>query len=107
MPMLWEGKCDTCGEENVEFFSSQEGRDAERKHCDVDSSSTCAGLIKRYPYPGGFAVKWKYGKHDKTGCFMGPSNNTYKTDTTEASRIAKTRTVTGPAYSGPQQKPKG
>jgi hypothetical protein len=102
--MLWEGACQECGAEGVEFFSSKDARDEPRKHCEVDSSTDCEGTVKRYPYPGGFAVKWKYGKNDKVGTFMGPSDNVYRTDTTERARIAKTRTVHGPAYRGAKTK---
>ena len=98
--MLWEGVCEECGQEKVEFFSSREQRDAPRTHREVEKGSSCQGLIRRYCYPSGLAVEWKYGKNDKKGTFMGPSKTVYKTDTTEASRIQKTRTVTGPSYRG-------
>ena len=104
MSMIWEGVCQECGERNVEFFSNKADRDNPRRHCDVDPESSCEGLIERNCFPSSFAVKWKYGKHDKEGCFMGPSKNVYKTDTTEKSRISKTRTVSGPGYSGPSLK---
>ena len=104
MAMIWEGSCEECGAQNIEFFASRAERDAPRKHCEADPESDCQGSIRRYPYASGLAVKWKYGKNDKKGCFMGPSNNIYKTDTTEKSRIAKTRTVVGPSYKGSVQK---
>lgn len=105
MPMIWEGVCQKCSG-IVEFFSSKADRDAARTHADTDSDSACDGQVLRRPYATGLAVRWKYGKNDKKGCFMGPSNNIYKTDTTEKSRRAKTKIVSGPAYSGACNKDK-
>ena len=97
--MFWEGRCEEC-DTIVEFMSSRTDRDKKRTHKECEEGSQCQGKLKRVPYPRRFAVKWHYGPNDKKGCFMGPSNNVYKTDTTERSRRAKTKSVTGPAYKG-------
>lgn len=100
---IYEGKCQECGEE-VEFISKMVDKDNKRLHSEVESVG-CDGLIERHPITGGFpAVKWFYGKNDKKGCFMGPTNNIYKTDTTMRAKTAETRTVTGPSYKGPVHK---
>lgn len=97
--MFFEGRCQAC-DAIVEYESSRKDKDDTRVHADVDSASGCSGELKRIPYPRQFAVKWKYGPNDKEGCFMGPTNNRYRTDTTLKRDIAKTRTVTGPHYTG-------
>lgn len=97
--MFWEGVCEECGDV-VEFQSSREEKDKERTHAECEAGSQCQGILKRVPFPRSFAVKWHYGKYDKKGCFMGPSKNIYKTDTTEKVRRSKTATVTGPSYKG-------
>jgi len=101
--MFWEGNCQLCGA-TVEFQSEREDKDNERTHAECEENSQCPGKLKRVPFPRRFAVKWHYGKNDKKGCFMGPSQNVYKTDTTEKARRAKTATVTGPAYKGKSHK---
>ena len=97
--MIWEGICQTC-KEVVEFISNKADRDNDRTHIGEDKDSQCPGQLKRVPFPRDFAVKWKYGKHDKKGTFMGPSKHIYKTDTTMKRDAKKTRTVHGGAYRG-------
>jgi len=97
--MIWEGVCQQCTEV-VEFMSSSAARDNDRTHTEVEPGSQCQGVVTRVPFPRDFAVKWKYGKHDKKGTFMGPSKSVYKTDTTMKRDAKKTRTVHGGAYRG-------
>ena len=101
--MFWEGVCEVC-KAIVEFQSSKDARNDPRTHTDCDTESTCPGQLKRVPYPRRFAVKWHYGKADKKGCFLGPSKNVYKTDTTEKVRRSKHTTVNGPSFKGPVHK---
>ena len=103
--MMWEGRCDGC-EEIVEYMSNRADRDLPRTHAGEDQNVQCPGQLVRVPYPRRFAVKWHYGKGDKKGCFMGPSNNIYKTDAIIKRDAAKTRTVHGPSYSGDHHKDK-
>jgi hypothetical protein len=101
--MFFEGICQKC-EAIVEYMSSSSKRDETRIHKDFEDGSACDGELVRVPFPRSFSVKWHYGKHDKKGCFMGPSKNVYKTDTTRKRDIAKTRTVSGPHYKGKKSK---
>jgi hypothetical protein len=73
-------------------------RDNPRKHNVVDQTD-CDGDLERRQCRD-FAVKWHYGKNDKVGCLLGPSQNTYH----DRGKIKKSRIVSGPSYSGPQQK---
>jgi len=97
--MFFEGTCQKCSAV-VEFMCERSEKDDPRTHSGEDNTSQCDGVLKRVPYPRRFAVKWCYGPNDKKGCFMGPTNHKYKTDTTIKRDVRNTRTVAGGAYRG-------
>lgn len=98
--IFYDGICNKCGD-LVEFRSTMENRDNPRVHSALEDTD-CSGSIERRPCSN-FATRWHYGKNDKKGCLLSPSQVKYP----ERNKIKNSRIVSGPSYSGPTSKEKG
>ena len=95
--ITYDSVCLKC-ESIVEFRCPMDDRDKPRKHSSVEKVE-CDGDLERRPCQD-FSVRWHYGRADKIGCLLSPSQNTYH----DRDKLKKSRIVSGPSYSGPPQK---